>query len=219
MDMLRPKRSWYGQFAVPGAIAAAAAAGIFLIHDGMETSGPPQPAGAAAVNPADTAAAPGAHAPAAASLPFSTPVRIRIPAIGVYARIMKVGLAEGGWVGVPPPDDTGLTGWYSGSAAPGETGTAVIDGHVDTMRGPSVFYELGALHKGDRIDVTRADGRTAVFTVYGINVFPQDDFPARRVYGGTGRAELRVITCGGVFTRRTGYQGNVVVFARLTRTR
>ncbi|MFD4776996.1 class F sortase, partial [Streptomyces sp. NPDC058427] len=43
--------------------------------------------------------------------------------------------------------------------------------------------------------------------------------PGARVYGDTGKAELRVITCGGGFTKANGYDGNVVVFARLVATR
>ncbi|MFE4645776.1 class F sortase, partial [Streptomyces sp. NPDC056730] len=39
------------------------------------------------------------------------------------------------------------------------------------------------------------------------------------VYGDSGHAELRVITCGGGFSKANGYDGNVVVFARLVRTR
>ena len=84
------------------------------------------------------------------------------------------------------------------------------------MRGPAVFYGLGALHKGNTVEVARSDGSRAVFTVYGVQVFAKNAFPGDQVYGDTGAAELRVITCGGGFTKRTGYDSNVVVFARLT---
>ncbi|PWI42241.1 class F sortase [Streptomyces sp. ICBB 8177] len=165
--------------------------------------------------PADAAQLPPVHAP----LPFSAPGRVRIPSIGVDAPVTRVGLEAGGWVGAPSPTDRNLTGWYTQGPAPGERGTAVIDGHVDTMAGPAVFYGLGALHRGNRVEVSRADGRTAVFTVYGVALYPKAGFPARRVYGDTGQPELRLITCGGDFTKERGYDSDVVVFARLTSVR
>lgn len=92
-------------------------------------------------------------------------------------------------------------------------------GHVDTMRGPAVFYGLGSLKKGNHVEVTRYDGHVAVFEVYGVEVYDKNNFPGARVYGDTGHPELRVITCGGGFTRAKGYDGNVVVFARMVGTR
>ncbi|MEY2233821.1 sortase, partial [Streptomyces sp. BF23-30] len=84
--------------------------------------------------------------------------------------------------------------------------------------GPGVFYDLGALRRGASIEIPRADGSTAVFTVHAVEVYDAKAFPDTRVYGPSARAELRVITCGGGFSPRTGYRGNVVVFAHLTGT-
>lgn len=95
----------------------------------------------------------------------------------------------------------------------------MLVGHVDNLSGPAVFYGLGALTKGEHVEVTRYDGRVAVFEIYGVEVFSKADFPGPRVYGDTGYAELRVITCGGGYSKAGGYDGNVVVFARLTETR
>lgn len=114
---------------------------------------------------------------------------------------------------------TGSGGPLPGSVTPGEQGTSVIVGHVDTGRGPAVFYDLGRLAKNSRVEVARADGTTAVFTVYGVKGFTKRGFPAASVYRPTGAPELRLITCGGAFSEKTGYQGNVVAFARLTETR
>ena len=109
-----------------------------------------------------------------------------------------------------------LAGWYQAGTTPGETGTAVIAGHVDNADGPAVFYRLGALKKGDTIEVRRRDGSTAVFTVHAVEVYDARAFPDEKVYGAAPRPELRVITCGGGYSRSTGYRGNVVVFAHLT---
>lgn len=201
--------------AVPVAVALIAVVGVALIRSGSgERALPPQPAAAAAV---DTI--PGVVPPAARKvpppLPASPPVRVRIPSIGVNAPLITVALDKDGWVGSPPAVEKNLVGWFRNSPTPGAAGTSVIDGHVDNLAGPAVFYGLGALKKGDRIEVTRRDGRTAVFDVYGVEAFAKNAFPAKRVYGDTGAAELRVITCGGGFTEKGGYDGNVVVFARM----
>jgi hypothetical protein len=90
---------------------------------------------------------------------------------------------------------------------------------VDNADGPAVFFRLGALKRGAVVEVDRRDGRTAVFTVDAVEVYDARDFPDAKVYGTATRPELRVITCGGGYSRATGYRGNVVVFAHLTGSR
>ena len=119
----------------------------------------------------------------------------------------------------PPDDDSNLAGWYADGPSPGQPGTAVAVGHLDTDTGPAVFAGLTELKRGRHIEVRRADGRTAVYTVDAIRTFEKDHFPNREVYGTRARPELRLITCGGTYHRRTGYSGNVVVFAHLAQIR
>ncbi|MEU3724018.1 class F sortase [Streptomyces sp. NPDC031705] len=196
-----------------GLVALAACVGVWLIGSGVGvTVRPPLP------SPAEALSAQVLYPGSIGPLPGSPPVRIRIPSIRVDAPLMGLGLDRDGGLEVPPPARRDLAGWYRDGTTPGATGTAVIVGHVDHASGPAVFYHLGALHRGAGIEVARADGRTAVFTVHAVEVHDAGDFPDRRVYGPSPRAELRVITCGGAFSPRTGYQGNVVVFAHLTGT-
>ncbi|MCX4780528.1 class F sortase [Streptomyces sp. NBC_01264] len=213
-ERTKPRGGW-------GVVAVVALSGTFLLTNGLDLNGgPPQPAQAASLvsDPAHDEAA-RRLPPAPQPLKYSPPTRIRIPAVQVDAPVTRVGLDAEGWVDAPPPQDRNLAGWYGGSPAPGTRGTAVIDGHVDNEQGPAVFYTLGSLERGRHIEVDRQDGRTAVFTVYGIEVVGKNDFPATRIYGPKGAPELRVITCGGGFSKRDGYDGNVVVFARLTEIR
>ncbi|WP_406001005.1 class F sortase [Streptomyces sp. NBC_00829] len=192
-------------------IAAAVCAGLWLVHNGSADVTPPVPSAAEAF-----AAGPGHHTDAAADpLPPSAPVRLRIPEIRIDAPVMRLGLAKDGSLEVPPSGDRNLAGWYADGTTPGARGTAIVAGHVDNARGPAVFYSLGALKKGHRIEVTRQDGRTAVFTIDAIEVYEAGSFPDEKVYGSRDRAELRVITCGGGFSRKSGYRGNVVAFAHL----
>ncbi len=145
---------------------------------------------------------------------------MRIPAIRVDAPVMPLGLQADQSLASPPEDDRNLAGWYAGGTAPGAAGTAVVAGHVDTGSGPAVFYNLGALKKGDTVEVARADSRTAVFTIDAIEVYDRARFPSDKVYAATRRAELRVITCGGGFSQEAdAYLGNVVVYAHLSAVR
>ncbi|WTL51065.1 class F sortase [Streptomyces sp. NBC_01497] len=152
------------------------------------------------------------HAP----LPPSAPVKLAMPRIVVEAKVVRLRLDRHGHLGTPPMSRPHLVGWYAGGPSPGAQGTAVIVGHRDTMTGPAVFLNLNALHPGDVLKVTREDGTTAVFTVDSVRTFPRASFPDKTVYGDTGRPELRLLTCGGRFERRSGYSANVVVFAHLT---
>ncbi|ANS69605.1 secreted protein [Streptomyces lincolnensis] len=200
-----------------GVIALVLLTGLALIRNGSGEFdvGPPQPASAAA----EARATPGTFLNSPDPLPYAVPDRVRIPSIRVDAPVMAVGLDADGWVGAPPPEDPNLAGWFTGAVSPGEKGTAVVVGHVDNSRGPAVFYALGALKKGNRVEVARKDGKTAVFEIYGIEVFEKNNFPGDRVYGSKGTPELRVITCGGGFSKQNGYDGNVVAFARLVEVR
>ncbi|MGW1777548.1 class F sortase [Streptomyces sp. NPDC002143] len=201
-----------------GVIALVLLTGLALIRNGSGEFdiGPPQPASAAA---ADGRTAGGAFGRTPTPLPYAEPDRVRIPAIQVDAPVMAVGLDADGWVGAPPPEDPNLAGWFTGGVSPGEKGTAVVVGHVDNQLGPAVFYGLGALKKGNRVEVARKDGKTAIFEIYGIEVFEKNNFPGDRVYASKGAPELRVITCGGGFSKANGYDGNVVAFARLVEVR
>ncbi len=163
---------------------------------------------------AGTTGGDGAKAP---PLRQSLPVSVAIPAIGVRSRLLRVGLNPDGTIQVPSlVTSADEAAWYKYSATPGQPGTAVIEGHVDSYHGPAVFYRLGALRPGNRIEVTLADGVTAVFRVTGVREYAKDEFPAKIVYGQAGYPALRLITCGGDFDPATGhYLSSVVVFASL----
>jgi len=155
------------------------------------------------------------------SLARSVPVAVRIPAIGVNSKLLRLGLNADGTVQVPSiKTSAGRAAWYKYSATPGQIGSSVIEGHVDSERGPAVFFRLGALHRGDTIDVTLADGVTAVFRVTGVREYSKARFPAKTIYGTTDFAALRLITCGGAFDYATGhYLSSTVVFASLASSR
>jgi hypothetical protein len=137
---------------------------------------------------------------------------ILIPAIGVEASVIPLGLAPDGTLEVP--QDYGLAGWWTGGPFPGEPGPAVVVGHVDSKAGPAVFYRLRSLRPGDPILVWRPGAERARFVVESTLWVAKSAFPTRRVYGSVAGPALRLITCGGAFDRATGhYLDNLIVFA------
>jgi hypothetical protein len=142
------------------------------------------------------------------------PTWLSIPSLAIRTKLIHLGVNRDGTLQVP--SRTTVAGWYNGSPRPGTIGSAIIAGHVDSRTGPGIFFWLRTLHRGDRIYVGRADGTMAVFTVTKVRKFAKDEFPTAAVYGPVPDAELRLITCGGIFDRSRGsYLSNVVVFARL----
>ncbi|MGF1240366.1 class F sortase [Streptomyces sp. 2-6] len=190
-------------------------------HDAPDRAAGPAAAARAGTDDegADATASPHDTSPPPAPLPPSKATSLRIPSLGIDAPTIGVGLDAHRQLGTPPVDKPKLVGWYEGGPTPGESGTALAVGHRDTTTGAAVFAALGQVEPGRTIEVRRADGRTAVYTVDKVRVFDKDRFPDKEVYGPSRRPELHVITCGGLYTRRTGYSSNVVVFAHLTATK
>jgi len=149
-------------------------------------------------------------------MPRAVPTKIEIPAIGVDASLLSLGVDNKDELAVPPLDHAELASWYNLGPSPGEPGSAVIVGHVDSAKiGPAVFFNLGKLKPGDVITVTRQDGTKPEFKVDSVQTYLKTSFPTQLVYAGE-RATLRVITCGGQFDKKSrNYLSNVVVFASL----
>ncbi|SMH40323.1 Sortase family protein [Rathayibacter oskolensis] len=140
------------------------------------------------------------------------PERVVIPALGVDSTLESLTRDETGWI--QPPVLVDEAGWYRDGVVPGDIGPSVIAGHVDSRIGPGVFLRLSELAPGDTVDVMLSDGSTRTFAVTGSVTVPKEDFPTEDVYGPTPTAQLRLITCGGVFDDSYGhYVDNVVVSA------
>jgi sortase (surface protein transpeptidase) len=151
--------------------------------------------------------------------PTAVPVRLQIPRIGVDTPLQRLGKAADGTVQTPAaPHKWDQAGWYEGGTRPGDPGSAVILGHVDSKAGPAVFYRVRELRQGDLIKVTTADGTVFRFTVDRVEQFPKSRFPTADVYYPTLQPKLRLVTCGGSFDFvRHHYRSNVIAFASLSR--
>ena len=198
----------------------AGIAGVLLIATGIAVLGVAVAAQVHAPQPSQSVAGVIGSA-SGPSLSRSLPVAVDIPAIGVDAKLLRLGLNSDGTIQVPSIETSAdEAAWYKYSATPGQIGSSVIEGHVDSYQGAAVFFRLGALRPGDTVNVTLADGITAVFRVTGVREYVKSRFPAKAIYGATDYAALRLITCGGAFDYATGhYLSSTVVFASLTSSR
>ncbi|MEV0144642.1 MULTISPECIES: class F sortase [unclassified Nonomuraea] len=219
-----------GSGPVPGTVAQAGpsavqiqnAAGAFVLSPTVGPGGKNVP-----LTPARPDAPPPlAAAPVVAPIPPAkttakkkpAPTRIKIPKIKVNALVGSVTVDLKGNLTTPPLTKPNLTGWYRFSPVPGELGPSVINGHVSTRKGAAVFYRLRELAKGDAIYVYRSDKKVTKFTVSGIEQVGKNAFPTSRVYGNTANAQLRLITCGGVFNKTAhSYTDNIIVYATLSK--
>ena len=140
------------------------------------------------------------------------PERIRIAALSLDAPVTPVGVETSGALEVP--SEVSTVGWYRHGPAPGERGSAVLAGHVDSRtQGRGAFFELARLAPGDRIEIAGPDG-TQVFAVVARRRYPKTEVPLGDLFTREGPPRLVLITCGGDFDRVTGhYADNVVVYA------
>lgn len=159
---------------------------------------PVTPRGAVALDPA----------PAAAAVTALTVPRLDL----VDAPLVPLGLNPDRTLQVPPVEQPGTVGYYTGGPRPGEVGPAVILGHVNGGGRPGAFADLDELAAGDRL-ATRVGNRVTEFEVTRVERVAKDAFPTAAVYSDTRGPELRLITCGGAFDGEQ-YRDNVIVYAR-----
>jgi LPXTG-site transpeptidase (sortase) family protein len=145
------------------------------------------------------------------------PVRLVIPAIGVDAAVQSVGLAWQGTGNLGIPTNFTDVGWYNQGPAPGEPGSAVIDGHLDghDVR-EAVFYNLDKLKVGDTVEVVDRAGKMLQFKVVDTKVYDYDA-PTDEVFSGdSSKARLNLITCAGSWDKTQKlYNKRIVVFTEL----
>lgn len=147
-------------------------------------------------------------------IPRYRPVRLTIPALNVNSYVGTLGLQRDNHVQVPT--STHVVDWYRDGATPGQVGSAVILGHVDSHVGPGTFFNLKSLRTGDVIKVQLADGTIEHFDVTEVVQYNKTTFPDQLVYGSNGTRSLQLVTCGGTFDHATGhYESNVVAFSHL----
>ena len=190
--------------------AGCLVAGFRVHHHPL--AGPVQPRHIVAARVATPPSSATTTVPAPPVVARSVPVAVRIPAIGLAVWLTQLGLNSNGTVEVPT--SVQVPGWFSPGPSPGQVGSAVILGHVDSYQGEGVFFQLRTLQPGNQIQVNLADGVIATFKVTSVAMYQKTQFPDQQVYGSTGSSDLQLVTCGGAFDSQTGhYLSNIVVYS------
>lgn len=136
---------------------------------------------------------------------------LSIPSIGVDAQIQAVGRAQSGNMAVPT--NFADVGWYRHGPLPGESGNAVIAGHLDTGRGkPAVFYNLKDLRVGESVFVVKG-GERLEFKVREIALVDYYNPPLEKIFGPSDSPQLNIITCDGTWIpEQKTYDQRLVVY-------
>lgn len=140
---------------------------------------------------------------------YGLPTRLVIPKIGVDTSILAMGLTTAGDMEAPQTNED--SGWYKYGPRPGNTGSAVIAGHVG-VGSRAVFSQLGLLAKGDIISVTDDLGQSVSFVVRETRVYDHET-ESKEVFNSPTGVHLNLITCSGTWnSERNTYAERLVVF-------
>lgn len=146
--------------------------------------------------------------------PGQVPVRVRLPALGIDAKVVPVGVGRDRAMALP--EDARRAGWYRFGPRPRDgVGSVVVAAHVDSrVQGRGAFYPLRRAEPGDRVEVVTQDGRVTPYRVVAREMLSKRALPLEELFRRDGREVLTLITCGGRYLREAGgYQDNVVVTA------
>ncbi len=143
------------------------------------------------------------------------PSRLTIPKLQIDANVQKVGIAKSGAMAVP--SNFTDVAWYRYGALPGQSGTAVFDGHVDNgLSLAGVFKHLDSIQAGDDIYVQTASGTKLHYVVSGVVLYPYQNVPMADITAKTGASRLALITCDGAWVQgQRTYDHRLVVYANL----
>lgn len=197
-----------------GVITGLAAVLLLLNNNHKAPKAPPRTLTSGS---APSSVKPSAQAVASYVVPPTNPKYITIPAIGVAsARIIQLGLLSDGSIAVP--SNIYDTGWYDGSAKPGQNGAMFIYGHVSSWKAKGVFYNLKKLTTGDKITVIRGDNTTYTYQVVSSKVYPFNKVPMDTVLAPArpGKPSLNLMTCTGkVIAGTSEFNERLVIFTSL----
>lgn len=139
------------------------------------------------------------------------PSRLVIPVLNINATIEELGITTDGEMDVP--SSILDVGWYQYGPRPGESGSAVVAGHLDGKNGElGVFSNLSELKPGDNLFVEDSRGVSAAFMVRESRTY--DPGYAPEVFDGSGSARLNLVTCDGHWNKNSkSYSKRLIVFA------
>ena len=138
--------------------------------------------------------------------------RLSIPAIGLDAGIIPVGVTRAGHLAIGR-SVRDVYRWRSG-VLPGQEGSAVLAGHT-WSKGPGVFDDLGRLRPGNLVVVGR--NRFEVSRVRRVTGMSRSAVAA--LFSDRGAPRLTLMTCGDRNDLTGVYRTRIIVTARLLPSR
>ena len=134
--------------------------------------------------------------------PSAKPVdRLQIPAIGVNAPIISIGLTSDG--SLDAPKTLYKVGIYTGGPWPGQNGTAIVDGHSGSPVQHGVLEHINKLKIGDLISVVETSGKTTRFAVTATQAYPAVASTAGVLFAKTTTPTMNLISCYGNWNDKT----------------
>ncbi|MFI5267979.1 MAG: class F sortase, partial [Chloroflexota bacterium] len=113
------------------------------------------------------------------------------------------------------PHEWNDVAWFDLGYRPGERGSAVIAGHLDSTTDRAVFWDLRLLKPGDKVLLKAQDGSQITFQVAGSEIYPYNQAPLQKIFGMADQPMLNLVTCNGVFDRGSkNYDKRLVVYAK-----
>jgi sortase (surface protein transpeptidase) len=187
----------------------------FSVHD--RSTQPKPPLGALTSKSAPSSVKLSTKAIASYTVPPTDPRYITIPAIGIRnTPVLKLGLLASGAIAVP--DSIYETGWYDGSAKPGQSGAMFIYGHVSSWTANGIFYNLKKLVPGNQVTITRGDNTTYTYKVESIKIYPYNNVDMNQALAPIDPKQpgLNLMTCTGQVIKGTSeFNERLVVFTSL----
>lgn len=125
------------------------------------------------------------------------PRALYINKLGIAARIKPMSLNADN--SIQAPINIYDSGWYDGSAKPGEPGAVFIDGHSSGASHFGLFGRLDSLVVGDEIQVEKGDGTRVSYKVVHTDVVDLDKVDMNSMLKPYGDAVngLNLMTCAG----------------------
>jgi LPXTG-site transpeptidase (sortase) family protein len=146
-------------------------------------------------------------------LAVSPPSKLVIERLGISAPIQTVGISVNGAMGVP--SNPASVGWYDQGPKPGETGSAVLAGHVNWDHNkPAIFANLDQITIGDIIEVYTIAEVQISFRVVDIKQYSIHDSAHAVFFSSDSLHRLNIITCSGIWDELLGtHNSRLVVFS------
>jgi len=140
---------------------------------------------------------------------------IRIPELGVLARVKNLGITPDG--AVDAPKNINDAGWYNGSARPGSSvGSSLLLGHVSGWTAPGIFKQINRLVPGSQFEVEKGNGEIIKYRVTKSEKIPLDQVDMAKILGTevAGEHDIKLMTCSGRYnSQRETYEDRFVVYA------